>query len=201
MAIITLAHHGTHAACWLRGDTVFVAWQDGETLHRMQTHLPSMDVGGVQPSLPLGPNVGAYPVFTTHQGRVILAYRLGEPSFAAVFIDADTGEELHRTPFSVDGNNPIAMGNGYAFAQRDILGTYQIWVAAVGIWKWSKTVHVGRPTGLSRVLNAAPVLVDDDRASQPGMALVSYSPDGRLVAGERADVPGTPDGGVIVRRA
>ena len=59
----------------------------------------------------------------------------------------------------------------------------------------------GRGTGLSRIVDGMPVLIDDDRASQAGMALVSYAPDGRLVAGERADVPGTPGGGVIVRRA
>ena len=205
MAVITrtLAAKGTHAACWLRGDTVFVAWQDGETLHRMQTHLPSMDVGGVQPSLTLGHNAGAYPVFAEHQGRVILAYRLGEPSFAAVFIDADTGEEIARTPFRVDGNNPIAMSATMVFAQHADASGYAIrWtsLAHLSAGQWMTSTVRGRGTGLSRVVDGMPILVDDDRASQPGMALVSYSPDGRLVAGERADVPGTPDGGVIVRR-
>lgn len=196
----TLAQRGTHAAVWLPGDIVYVAWQDGDWLHRetVNDHMVTVLDGKS-----LGPNAGAFPVFTSHNGRVILAYRLGEPSFAAVFIDADTGDEIYRTPFRVDGNNPIAMSATMVFAQHADADGYAIWwtsLAHLSAGQWMTSTVRGRGTGLSRIVDGMPVLVDNDRASQPGMALVSYAPDGRLVAGERADVPGTPDGGVIVRR-
>ncbi len=56
-----LAPRGTHAACWLRGDAVFVAWQDGEWLvrRRMAATLPEIDTLDVLSSLSLTGLVGA----------------------------------------------------------------------------------------------------------------------------------------------
>lgn len=202
MIAIRIAKRGTHAACWLRGDIVYVAWQDGLWLSAVE-YVASTHEERFSRSYRLGQDAGAFPVFAEHEDRLILAYRLGEPTFAAVFVDAETGDELYRTPFRVDGNNPIAMGDGFAFVQHVDDDGYCIrWapLERLATTFWLTSPVRGRGTGLSRVVNGVPILVDDDRASQPGMALVSYSPDGRLVAGERADVPGTPDGGVIVRR-
>lgn len=189
-----------HAAVHVRGDRVFVAWQKGETLQIRVISATSLQaLAGVSyyasRSVWVGAGAGAYPVFGRLDGRVILAYRVGAPDYVGVFENAENGRELVRTA-ALGGNSPIAMNDdGVAciqLAESSISDAYELYVGQVGTGQAWRRIGIGRPTGLSRIADGLPILIDDDRMREPGMTLPSYSSG--YVAGEH------PESGVIVRR-
>jgi hypothetical protein len=123
----------------------------------------------------------AFPVVDVVQGATWLAYRRN-PDGAGVLHNLTTGEVLDHFG-TVDGNNPLAFGNGW-FAYQSGRG-YFVTVVSL-ILNTSSGYGHGLPDGLAWVdLAGVPIFVADTLGDQPGMA--RWSEAGGCVVGENAD--------------
>lgn len=122
----------------------------------------------------------AFPVLYVDAGTTWLAFR--HEGLGGQLVNVTTGL---TTPLGlVHGNAPIAVGQGEVWYQAD--AAYRLW------WRHlneldivHQTTLAGRPTGLAWATIAGPVLVDDARASEPGMANPRWA--NGVTVGENAD--------------
>ena len=176
--------------CWHNGRIV-MAWQSGAgtDVRLVVAEIdPVSHVILLSYSIALGDDVGAFPRLLSALGSWWLIYREGASLGGRAVLTRD-GREVWRSPVECGGNDPVCLG-GVWFAWQQA-GTNAVRMSNLTP-PYNEVMHrFGAPTGLSRLVGADVILVDEDRGAVPGVTRPSWAGD--LVIGEH------PDTGALVK--
>ncbi len=188
MDSILVSTQGEHPDITWAVDSLYLTYQLGATLF-VEWRSPNLKLFKIW-TIDLRGGEGAFGrIF--HHHKVHVGYRLGGPPYVGYVhpIDEPRSESGPGYLGVVHGALPIVFGeDGYAYITGGATQEYP-----VNITKWNgeilTNVRSGKGTGLSRLNNLWPTLIDEDRHMVPGISDPSWAGDCVVGATDREGMP------------